>query len=193
MRGLVLPLLLISLRCAAAPFAVQLGETRIALDAPPGFADSTFTGSPRLQELAESQTSPSNKILMFALSDGDLRRFMAGDTPEFRRYMLVVTPKALERDRVTPDAFQQLAATATDGEPLRKDPGVVSVLVRSKVPPARRGGEAQEVLATRTLMLVRGKALELSVLALHESPADVEWIRGITTRWIDELKRLNSR
>ena len=193
MRGLALLLLVISLSCAAAPFAVQLGETRIALDAPPGFADSMFTGSPRLQELAESQTSPSNRILLFALSDGDLRRFMSGDTPEFRRYMLVVTPKALERDRVTPDAFQQLAATVAEGEPLRKDPGLVSVLVRTKVPPARRGAEAQEVLATRTLMLLRGKALELTVLALHESPADVEWIRGITTRWIDDLKRLNSK
>lgn len=194
MRGLVLLFLVVSLSCAAAPFSVQLGEARIALDAPPGFADSMFTGSPRLQELAESQTSPSNKILMFALSDGDLRRFMAGDTPEFRRYMLVVTPKALERERVTPDAFQQLAAVAAgDGEPLRKEAGLSSVLVRSKMPPARRGGEAQEVLATRTLMLLRGKALELTVLALHESPADVEWIRGITTRWIDELRRLNSR
>jgi len=193
MRALILAASLSLGNALAAPFAVQIGDQRIALDVPPGFADSLFTGSPRLQELAESQTSPSNKILMFALTDGDLRRFMAGDTPQFRRYMLVVTPKALERDRVTPETFQELATTAAQGDTLRKDPGVFSVLVRTKVPPARRGGEAQEVLATRTLMLVRGKALELSVLALHESAADVEWIRGVTARWIDELKRLNSK
>src|SRR4029450_8217966 len=53
----------------AAPFAVQVGEARIGVDAPPGFADTTFTGSPRLQELAEALTSPSNRILLFAISD----------------------------------------------------------------------------------------------------------------------------
>jgi len=111
-RALAALLLVFSMETLSAPFAVQVGEARVALDAPPGFADSSFTGSPRLQELAESQTSPSNKILMFAISDGDLRRFMTGDTPEFRRYMLVVTPKALERDRITPDAFRQLVANA---------------------------------------------------------------------------------
>ena len=111
-RTLAAFFLILSLPCLAAPFAVHVGEAKIALDAPPGFADSSFTGSPRLQELAESQTSPSNKILLFAISDGDLRRFMTGDTPEFRRYMLVVTPKALERDRMTPAAFQELVDNA---------------------------------------------------------------------------------
>jgi hypothetical protein len=186
-----------SLHCAAAPFAVQVGDARLVLDAPPGFADSMFTGSPRLQELAETQTSPSARILMFALSDGDLRRFMAGDTPEFRRYMVVVTPKAMERDFVTPDAFRPLAADAARegaaGEALRKEPAAFSVLLRTKVQPAQRGEVAREVLSTRTLMLVRGRVLDVSVLALHESPADVEWIRVTTLRWIDELKRLNAR
>src|SRR6185503_15734025 len=50
-RGLVLLLLAFSVQCAAAPFAVQVGEARLALDAPPGFADTTNMGSPRLQEL----------------------------------------------------------------------------------------------------------------------------------------------
>ena len=190
---------LFSMTALAAPFAVQVGEARIALDAPPGFADSSFTGSPRLQQLAESVTSPSNKILMFAISDGDLRRFMTGDTPEFRRYMLVVTPKALERDRIAPAAFKDLAASAAreagaaEGDALRNDAEVFSVQLRTKVPPARRGAEPQEVVSTRTLMLVRGKALDLTVLAVYESPADVEWIRGVTTRWIEELQRLNAR
>ena len=34
---------------AAAPFAVQVGDTRLGLDAPPGFADTTSMGAPRLQ------------------------------------------------------------------------------------------------------------------------------------------------
>jgi hypothetical protein len=198
-RALAALLVLFCLPALAAPFAVQVGEAKIALDAPPGFADSSFTGSPRLQELAESQTSPSNKILMFALTDGDLRRFMTGDTPEFRRYMLVVTPKALERDRITPAVFRQLAGDLTKGvqggevAELRKDADVYSLQVRTQTPPAHRGGEPQNVLATRTLMLLRGKALDLTVLAVHESPADVEWIRGVTAQWIDELQRLNER
>ena len=198
-RFLVALLLLGPLPALAAPFAVHVGEARIALDAPPGFADSSFTGSPRLQELAESQTSPSNKILMFALTDGDLRKFMTGDRPEFRRYMLVVTPKALEHDRITHTMFKTLAADLTKGvrggevAELRKGADIYSLEVRTQTPPARRGGEPQNVLATRTLMLVRGKALDLTVLAVHESPADVQWIRGVTAQWIDELQRLNER
>ena len=198
-RALAAFFLIFSLPCLAAPFAVHVGEAKIALDAPPGFADSSFTGSPRLQELAESQTSPSNKILLFAISDGDLRRFMTGDTPEFRRYMLAVTPKALERERMTPAAFQELvdnaarAGQGADAAELRKDAEVFSLQLSTQVPPARRGGEPQRVLTTRTLMLVRGKPLDLTVLAVHESPADVEWIREVTARWIEDLQRLNAR
>ena len=71
------------------------------LDAPPGFADTGFTGSPRLLELAEGLTSASNRILLFAISDADLRRFTIGDPLELRRYMLAATPKGMERDSVT--------------------------------------------------------------------------------------------
>ena len=52
-----------SLNCTAAPFAVQVGEARVGLDAPAGFADTTFTASPRLQELSEALTPASNRIL----------------------------------------------------------------------------------------------------------------------------------
>jgi hypothetical protein len=187
------------MQCLAAPFAVQVGDTRIALDTPIGFADSSFTGSPRLQELAESQTSPSNKVLVFAISDGDLRRFMVGDTPEFRRYMVVVTPRALEHERMSPAAFRELAAAArreaARGEftELRADPEVYATQMRTVLPPARRGGDPQEVLLTRSLMHVRGKALDLSIYSVLESPADLEWIRVTTLRWIEDLQRLNAR
>jgi hypothetical protein len=76
---------------------------------------------------------------------------------------------------------------------LRKDADVVSVLlgVRSK-----GGGffeRSKYLLTSTTLMLVRGKALSLSVYTQYDNPADLEWIRVTTARWIDELKRLNSR
>ena len=182
-----------------------------------------FTGSPRLQELAESLTSASNRILLFALSDADLRRFTSGDTPDFRRYMLVVTPKGIERERIALPAFQRLVSDSLRdfGPPpeggdftrhlekqtpgvlallaeLRKEPSIVSVLQGSRIPPTKPtsffGSEEkpQYLLTSTTLMLIRGKALNLSVHTLYDSPADVNWIRLTTERWIEDLQRLNS-
>ena len=211
--------------CAlAAPFAVQIGEARVGLDAPPGFADSTFTGSPRLQELAEAITSPSNRILLFALSDGDLRKFMQGDPPDFRRYMTAVTPRELEQERLSPQRFGEFADAAQrdlgervpagtifteyfDKQPLgkssvvgelRRDPEVRSLLLGVRVPPNTRmqppGAQKQQyALSTISLLLVRGKALSLTVYSAYESQADLDWIRAITARWIDDLQRLNTR
>ncbi|HEX9397694.1 MAG TPA: hypothetical protein VF943_13260 [Burkholderiales bacterium] len=224
MRFAVLLLAFASLAAISAPFAVQLGDARVALDAPPGFADTTFTGSPRLQELAETLTSPSNRILLFAISDGDLRLFTGGDTPEFRRYMLAVTPRGADRDRVTPDLFQRFVADALRdmGKPpagndypafleqqppnqlsllaeLRRDPAVVSVLLGLRIPPVKKGGlfsradPSRYVLSSTTLILLRGKALNLSVYSKYESPGDLDWIRATTLRWAEDLQRLNTR
>ena len=213
-------MLLIAGTALAAPFVVQVGETRIGLDAPPGFADTAFTGSPRLQELAESLSSASDRILLFAISDADLRKFMSGDPPEFKRYMIAVTPKALERERVNRQAFnafvgnsmRELGAPAPTGKSfaeyldsqppgkanllaeLRRDPEVVSVLLGTRVPPRGRSQEkSQYLVSTTTLVLLRGKALNLSVFGGYDSPADLDWIRAITLRWIDDLQRLNNR
>jgi hypothetical protein len=207
-----------SLQCAAAPFAVQVGEARIGLDAPSGFADTQFTASPRLQELGESLTSASNRILLFALSDADLRRFMVGDQLELRRYLIAVTPRSMERERLGDAAFKQFSGESMLGfgaapaekdlvkyldsrptgvvsllQELRKDADAISVLqgVRSK-----GGGffeRSKYLLSSTTLMLVRGKALSLSVYTQYDDPADLEWIRLTTARWIDELRKLNSR
>ena len=212
-------LLLFTLPAWAAPFAVQVGESRIGFDAPPGFADTTSTGSPRLQELAESLTSASNRILLFAISDLDLRRFMGGDPPELRRYMLAVTPKGMEREWVTRNAFEVLVgdalrelgppapagkslAEALASQPpgkasllteLRRDPDVVSVLQGARLPPpqGRPQERPQYLLSTTTLLLMRGKALNLAVYSGYDSPADLDWIRSTTARWIEELHRLN--
>jgi len=210
-------LLAFALAVNAAPFAVQVGEARIGLDAPPGFADSTFTGSPRLQEIGESLTSASNRVLLFALSDSDLRRFTLGDPLELRRYMIAVTSRAMERERMSETAFKALAGdvlrelgdlppkgdyqkylesrpvgTVSALAEIRSDPDAVSVLQGSR----SKGGffeRSKYLLSSASVVLVRGKALTLSVFTQYDDPADLEWIRVTTARWIDELKRLNSR
>lgn len=211
---------LVSNAVGAAPFAVQLGDTRLGLDTPPGFSDVQGTGSPRLLELAEALTSASNRILVFALEDGDVRRFTVGDAPLLRRYVIGVTPKGLETTRVTLAAFDTLVADSLrelgrpapagselrayiDSQPrgrpvllseLRKDKNVVSVLQGARVPDAPRSKEPPRyVLSTTTLMLVRGKALNLALYSAYESEADLEWTRATTERWIEQIEQLNNR
>jgi hypothetical protein len=202
--------------CSAAPFAVQVGEARIGLDAPSGFADTTDTASPRLQELSETLTPASNRILLFALSDADVRRFTLGDALDLRRYMIVVTPRGMERDRVTESIFKQFIGESLTGlgappaekdvvkyldsrpagttnllAELRKDADVVSILQGARI----KGGffeRSKYMLSSTTLLLLRGKALSLSIYTQYDDPSDLEWIRTTTTRWVDDLKRLNS-
>lgn len=194
----------------------------MVLDAPPGYADTTFTGSPRLQELAESLTSASNRILLFAISDADLRRFTLGDPPDFRRYLLVATPRSLEREHVAPPAFQRMTEDALrgfralppdgdlakhlEGQPvgassalaeLRREPAAVSLLRGTRLEPTKIprlfGTDERQnfMLSTSTLMLVRGKVLNLSVFTLYDSAEDAAWIRAMTNDWVDLLRRRN--
>ena len=203
----------------AAPFAVQVGETRVALDAPPGFSDAQFTGSPRLAEIAESMTPASNRILLFALEDADLRRFMTGDSVELRRSALAVTPRAMEREQLSLAAFKAFAAESLRGEsaeaaprgdllayldsrpqglaspiaPLRSEPELVSALLATRMSAPRPEAPPRYLVSSHTLLLVRGKALDLSVFCRYQGAADLAWLRAATERWIDELRRLNSR
>lgn len=210
-------LAMLSFGAAAAPFAVQVGEVRLALDAPAGFADTQFTGSPRLIELAQSMTPASNRILLFALEDADLRSFTLGDPLALRRSAIVVTPRAMERDSLSLGGFKAFAADALGAEKaaapadlvgyleaqppgqaallarLRRDPEVISILLGMRAPPSRPDAPTSYIVSTRTLLLLRGKALDLSLLSKYESANDVEWIRAATARWIEELQRLNSR
>lgn len=221
---LLAPLLaLLSLSCAAAPFAVRLGLEKIVLDTPPGFTDTTDLASPRLQDLAEGLTSASNRILMFALSDGDVRRFTQGEPLDAKRYMIAVTPRALERERVTPaqlapyiaDSLQNLGKLVEtddviktlEGQPvgrsiligeLRKEPAAVSVLQATRLPPLPPKvmfdpPTPQYLFYTTSIFLLRGKAIQLAVYSLVNGPADVDWLKTITLRWHDELQRLNPR
>jgi len=214
-------LTLASAHSQAAPFAVQVGDVRLGMDAPPGFADSGFTGSPRLQELAESLTSASNRILMFALTDADLRRFMVGDPLEAKRYAVAVTPRGLERERITVRTFDTFVSDSLrdfgkpapegtadfrkyldgfEGRPvmlaeLRRDKEVVSVLqgARLPVPEGKSSDTPKYMLTTTTLVLLRGKALNLGIFTSYDSPADLDWIRSLTVRWVEEMQRLNTR
>jgi hypothetical protein len=208
-----------ALNAAAAPFVVRLGGERVVLDSPPGFSDSLGLSSPRLQELAESQTSASNRVLLFALSDADLRRFMSGDPPDLKRYMVVVIPARLERERLSAAEFDALAAEALrdmgpppadvkflpylDQQPrgrarllaeLRRDPLALSVLQGARLPPANdddRDRKPQYLFSTTTLLLLRGKVLTLSVYAMYDHPEDLDWLRTVTHRWTEDLQRLN--
>ena len=211
----------ISTSALATPFAVQVGETRLALDAPPGFSDVQMTGSPRLLELAEALTSASNRILLFALEDADVRRFNVGDNPVLRRYVIAVTPKGLESARVNLTTFQRMAAdslrelgsappsdtayrTYLDGQPrgrpsllaeLRRDQDTISVLqgMRLPDPQQQRPREPQYMVSTTTLMLIRGKAVNVALYSTYASDADVDWIRATTERWVQEIQQLNLR
>ena len=213
-----------ALNGAAAPFAVRLGLEKIALDALPGFSDTTELASPRLQDLAATLTAPSNRILLFALTDADLRRFTNGDQLDLkRRYLMAVTPKALERERVGAELFNALIADSLrdlgkaeqaadlakflESRPiglanflseLKKSPTAVSLLQATRLPPL--AGERifdkatpQYLLFCTSFVLVRGKALILSVYTLFYEPADMDWLKVATQRWVDDLQRLNSR
>lgn len=218
MKGWLAALLLaLCAHVGAAPFAVRLGNERVALDTPPGFADTLDLASPRLQELAEALTSASNRILLFALTDADLRRFTLGDTPELRRYLLVATPRASERERVNPEQFRAFVVESLRGlgnpaQPadvrkhldtlpqgqagllweLRRTPEAVSVLQGTRVP-TKPNAKPVYLLSTTTLLLLRGKALSVSAFAGYGDDADPDWLRAVTLRWVDELLRLNSR
>ena len=207
---------------AAAPYTVRLGTERIALDALPGFTDTTDLASPRLQDLAASLTSPSNRVLLFALTDADLRRFQMGDPlDKKRRYVMAVTPKELERERVSANAFKAFVAESLRdlGKPeqfkdlpkfLEDRPiGLPNLLIEPKqgqtsvslmqatrltpLPGERMFDRStpQYLVFTTTFVLVRGKALILTVYTLFYDSADIDWLKTASQRWADELLRLN--
>lgn len=207
-----------ALHAAAAPFVLRLGPDRIVLDTPVGFSDSLALASPRLQELAESLTSASNKVLVFAITDADLKRFMGGDRPDMKRYMTVSVPSHIEYDRISARQFAALAEETQRGmgalpsvteypahldklakgrlhalAELRKSATLLSMLQGTRLP-AQKDPEREKpryLLATTTLVLLRGKALSIAVYSDYEGAEDIEWIKAMTQTWVDELLRLN--
>ena len=208
--------------CEAAPYTVRLGLEKIALDALPGFTDTTDLASPRLQDLAATLTSPSNRVLLFALTDADLRRFTNGDPlDKKRRYVMVVTPKELERERVSSDQFKAFVSASLrdlgkpeqvadlpkflEGKPIGQPtllaepqigPTSASLIQATRLTPLP--GERmfdkstpQYLVFTTTFVLVRGKALILTIYTLLYEDADIDWLKFSTQRWGEDLQRLN--
>jgi hypothetical protein len=218
-RALVAVLATVSLQCAAAPFALPVGDVRLGFDLPPGFADALPSGSPRVQDLAESLTSATNRILVFALSDGDMRRFNAGDAPELKQYLLVVTPRSYEQERMSVPAFERYVRDGfrTMGKPVEGDftkllearppgesatiaellsePDATGVMRAVRLPPPEGllsfMKPSQYVLSSSSVVLLRGKPIHLTLTTGYESKADVETLRTVTLRWIEQLRRLN--
>ena len=99
-------------------------------------------------------------MLVFALADADARRFAGGDALDLRRYLLAVTPRAKERERIGAAQFADLVDVAErdinasfqsppdyriymQGRPagqttllqkLRRDPKAISLLYGTMVP-----------------------------------------------------------
>jgi hypothetical protein len=218
-RLLLAALAAVPLQCLAAPFAIQVGDVRLALDVPGGFTDALPTGSPRVQDLSETFTAASNRVLVFALADADMRRFNSGDAPELKQYLLIVTPRATENERMSLQAFERYVRDGlrTVGAPIEGDftkvmedrpadePALIAELLREpdatsvvravRVPPPSSllswFKPSQYVLTSTTVILLRGKPLTLSVTTGYENKADLEWLGTTTRRWIDDLRRLN--
>jgi len=157
--------------------------------------------------------------LLFALEDSDVRRFNVGDSPELRRYAIIFTPREYQSARMTMAAFHELVADATrdlgsppdpkldlrkylDAEPrgpklvseLRKDQDVMSIMQGARLPdPPRSREPPRYLLSSKTLMLIRGKALTLALYTSQSGSEDVDWLRAATLRWIEELQQFNLR
>ena len=207
----------------AVPFVVQVGADRLVLDTPAGFADTLGLGSPRLNELAESVAGPSVRVLAFGITDADMRRFMTGDTPEFKRYVVAGTAREFERLRATQDDFKQfvsdalrglgeappagsdlrkLLGAAAEGKPmllafLRRDSAVASYIQGTRLASPKRAWNDWDakppvlVLVSTSLVMVRGRPVNLSITIPLEDPADVEWLEINTRRWLEQIQRLN--
>ena len=199
---------------AAAPFPVRLGTERLVLDAPPGFADTMELASPRLQAVSETLLPATNRILIFALSDDDLRRFMLGDPLDARRYLIAATPKGMEHQRVSQEAFTILVNDSLAGlgapvnppeliqflkaqpigkafvlSELKREPGTASILQCARLPdrPAAtfwQSDTPRNLCYTTTLFLLHGKALRLGAYAIYENQSEVD---------LDWLKSITQR
>jgi len=75
---------------------------------------------------------------------------------------------------------------------LRRTPVLVSLLLASRLP-SKTDSEPQYLLYTQTLVLVRGKALSVTAYTIYGSPADQDWLLGITQRWTEDIQQLNGR
>ncbi len=213
--------LLVCTSAGAAPFTVLVGPDRLTLDTPPGFSETAAYGSPRLTEIAENLAEASSRVLAFAISDADARRFSVGDPLELRNYLLAVTPRAKERERMTPAQYAALIEEAgrnlgtpppaqtdfrkylegrTPGAPhlladLRRDAQVISLLYGTLVPQPQPWWAKDKPplmkISSLTLVNIGGRAVYLYAFSGYDSPGDLAWIKSISEIWAEQLQRLN--
>ena len=79
---------------------------------------------------------------------------------------------------------------------LKREESFVSALQATRLPPLPgetfwQKDKPQYMCFTTTLMLVKGRALQLAVYLVFEREPDVEWLKQTTERWVLELQRLN--
>jgi len=185
-------------------------------DAPASFADTGFTGSRacRARRIAHLGVEPHPCCLQFptptcaasrsrrsrvqALHD---RRDPEGAGARARQPRALGVLFAIRWRRSRP------ARRGGGAKYLVQPPGKTSLLAElrrsptwsrccraPRAPAQRRSSEAPSTLSTATLMLLRGKALNLSVYTLYESAADLDWVaRDPPRAWIDEIARPNNR
>jgi len=135
-------------------------------------------------------------------------------------YLLAVTPRALEQDRMSLQAFERYVRDGLRGlgKPIKgdftkvletrpmgeavviaellTDPDAAAVLRAIRIPPPEGlfsyFKPSQYVLSSSAVILLRGKALTLSLTSGYESKADIDAMRTVMLRWIDDLRRLNA-
>ena len=148
-----------------------------------------------------------------------MRRFNSGDAPELKQYLLVVMPRAYEQERMSLAAFERyvrdglggvgkpiegdftkLLETRPPGEPaliaeLVRDPDAAAVMRAVRLPPPEglfsSFKPSQYVLSSSAVVLLRGKPIHLTVATGYEGRADLDSLRSLTLRWIEDLRRLN--
>lgn len=143
----------------------------------------------------------------------EMRRYLIAVTPiaheryyvstkDFERYVSDVT-RGLGKPPAISD-YRKHLETAPEGQPqllaeLRREPALLSLMQGARLAPI----ETQHIwqpsrpdrllLSTTTLLLLRQRALSLSIYTGYDSPEDLDWLAYTTKRWVEDLQRLNQR
>jgi len=88
----------------------SIGPTEVVLPVPSGFSDPGDK-VPKLRQFFEKLTPPTNRLLALFVSDADLRTLASGKESPMRRYFMVQTYRAAERDTLTVKGFAEVKDT----------------------------------------------------------------------------------
>ncbi|MFZ6798769.1 hypothetical protein [Undibacterium sp. Di24W] len=82
----------------------KIGAKAIAIPVPKDFSDPSLM-FPKLRQLGEAMTPPSNRLLAFFISDDDAKAMLAQAEPQLHRYFLVQTLRAKEDSTMSAQVF----------------------------------------------------------------------------------------